>query len=278
MLITQIKVRSVLNCATKHGVCQKCYGYNLGTHKLVETGVAVGVIAAQSMGEAATQLTLNTKHLAGRAGTDITQGLPRVEELFEVRTPKAKAILTEMDGTVKFIKDDEGKVVMIKIQNRKKMQKNFELQEGDKANVKRSKNVKKGEVIYTKANGEEIVAELEGVVSINDNKILFLVDKELEVEYTISATDSLVVEEGDNVIKGDALTMGSKDPKEIMTYSNLLAAQEYLIDNIQETYGIQGIGIDDKHVEVVVRQMSRLERILDPGDSSYYLETSLITW
>lgn len=267
--VEEVGVRSVITCETEFGVCQKCYGYSLGTRRLVEKGVAVGVIAAQSMGEAATQLTLNTKHLAGRAGTDITQGLPRVEELFEARTPKAKALISEIDGKVKFIKDNAGVVVGLKVGNHKKMQKVYELEDGDQTDIKRSKKVKKGELIYTKKDGEKVVAQYEGTISKDKNKIVYLVDKELEVEYILDPKDIIAVEEGDNIIKGDALTLGSKDPKEIMLQVNLDDAQHYLINNIQETYGIQGIGIDDKHVEVVVRQMSRLVKVTDPGDSDY---------
>ncbi|MCA9383202.1 DNA-directed RNA polymerase subunit beta' [Candidatus Dojkabacteria bacterium] len=267
--INDVEVRSVLTCETHYGVCATCYGYNLGTRRVVEKGIAVGVIAAQSMGEAATQLTLNTKHLAGRAGTDITQGLPRVEELFEARTPKAKAILSEIEGKVSLQKDSEGNIIGIMVSNRKELEKTFKLEEGDKANVKRSKKVKKGDVIITKKDGTEIKADFEGNITLSDDSVTYVVDKDIEFESKLGPNDILAVEEGDMVIKGASLTLGSKDPKELMEFSNLDEAQAYLIDNIQETYGIQGIAIDDKHVEVVVRQMSRLVRVIDPGDSEY---------
>lgn len=262
-------VRSVLTCRTKHGVCQKCYGYSLGTRKLVEDGVAVGVIAAQSMGEAATQLTLNTKHLAGRAGTDITQGLPRVEELFEARTPKAKAIIAEIDGKVQHIKDDNGDLIAIKVVDHKKMQKTFTLEKGDEPLVKRTKQFKKGDVIIKRKEGDDVRAAYEGTATLEDDKVIFIVDKDIEAEYELGPDDIAAVEDGDNIIRGDQLTLGSKDPKELMEFLDLEASQHYLIDNIQETYGIQGIGIDDKHVEVVVRQMSRLVKVVDPGGSGH---------
>jgi len=268
--LNQVEIRSVLICETKHGVCQKCYGYDLGTRKVVHNGVAVGIIAAQSMGEAATQLTLNTKHLAGRVGTDITQGLPRVEELFEVRTPKGKAILAEIDGKVEYIYEGGSeKVSSLKVSSHKQMQKVYELEDGDTTDIKRTKKFKEGEVIYTKKDGEKVVAEMEGKATKSDNKIVFVVDKEFTTEYEVNEDTIINVEDGVEVIKGTALTGGSHDPKEIMKIDDIKSAQRYLIDNVQETYGIQGIAIDDKHVEVVVRQISRFARVTDAGDSDY---------
>jgi len=267
--VEEVKVRSIMFCHTDHGVCQRCYGYNLGTRKLVETGVAVGVIAAQAMGEAATQLTLDTKHLAGRAGTDITQGLPRVEELFEARTPKAKAIISEIDGTVSVIKDENDIPVTLRVSNHNKITRSYKIEKDDSTTIKRTKKVKEGEVIITKASGKEIIAEFEGNVKRDGEKIIYSVDKETFVEYELGPTDIINTEDGSNVIKGTALTLGSKDPKEIMDYVGTKETQQYLIDNIQETYGIQGIGFDDRHVEVVVRQMLRFARVTDPGDTEY---------
>lgn len=268
--LEQVEVRSVLVCETKHGVCQKCYGYDLGTRRVVKIGMAVGIIAAQSMGEAATQLTLNTKHLAGRAGTDITQGLPRVEELFEVRTPKGKAVISEIDGKVSLVYgENKEKVDFIRVSNRKQMQRVYELDEADATDIKRTKKIKEGEIIYTKADGEKILAEYEGKAVKEENKIIFVVDKEFVVEYELGEDAIILVEDGSSIMKGMALTAGSQDPKELMRINDIKSAQKYLINNVQETYGIQGIGIDDKHVEVVVRQMSRFARVIDAGDSDY---------
>ena len=267
--VQTVKVRSVMFCKTRFGVCQKCYGYNLGTKTLVNLGIAVGVIAAQAMGEAATQLTLDTKHLAGRAGTDITQGLPRVEELFESRTPKAKAIISEIDGEVTLLKDEADVMVTIKVSDHKKLNRTYELLEGDVAAIKRTKKVKKGELIYTTKEGEAVKAETDGLVTRDGDKLKYAVDKKIEVEYPVSPSDIPAVENGDKIIRGHALTLGSKDPKEIMAYLGVAETQKYLLDNIQETYGIQGIGIDDKHVEIVVRQMFRFSKVTDPGETIY---------
>lgn len=268
--LDKVEARSVLVCETKHGVCQKCYGYDLGTRKVAKVGIAVGIIAAQSMGEAATQLTLNTKHLAGRAGTDITQGLPRVEELFEVRTPKGKAVLAEIDGKVDYVfEDGTQKVISLKVSSHKKMQKVYELEEGDTTEIKRTKSFKEGDVLYIKKDETKVLAEMEGKATLSDGKIVYVVNKEFVSEYEVTEDMIISVEDGAEVIKGTALTAGSLDPKEIMKIDDIKDAQRYLINNVQETYGIQGIAIDDKHVEVVVRQISRFARVTDAGDSEY---------
>jgi DNA-directed RNA polymerase subunit beta' len=247
---------------------------------MVEKGIAVGIIAAQSMGEAATQLTLNTKHLSGRAGTDITQGLPRVEELFEARTPKAKAIIAAMDGKVKFVKDEADNITGLKLSANVKYDKEFEMEKGDTPEIKRAKTVQTGDILFTKKGGEVVHAPEEGQVSKVGDKIVLSVNKKIEDTYELSPKDIPIIEDGAAVIKGTALTLGSLDPKEVMELTDLTKAQVYLIDNIQETYGIQGIGIDDKHVEVIVRQMSRFYKILEPGDSSFlagnFIEKSVL--
>lgn len=267
--VTNVKVRSVLTCRSRHGVCQKCYGYSLSTKQLINKGMAVGIIAAQSMGEAATQLTLNTKHLSGRAGTDITQGLPRVEELFEARTPKAKAIISGVDGEVRFIKDDADIIVGINITSKDLVTKSFTLEEKDITKVVKTKSLKEGDVIYTKATGENVLAIGPGKVIRKDNVLTVTMEKVTEEDYEITPKDSLLVEEHSNVIKGTQLTDGSIDPKELMDKTDIFLSQKYLINNIQETYGIQGIAIDDKHVECIVRQMSRFCKITEAGDSVY---------
>ena len=267
--IDQVKVRSVMTCQLRHGVCQKCYGFNLGTKRIVEKGVAVGIIAAQSMGEAATQLTLNTKHLSGRAGTDITQGLPRVEELFEARTPKSKAIISMIDGVVTFVRDEAKKVVSLKVTNKETVARKYELEKKDVTKIVKTKTLKEGDVIYTKANGDVIKAVGPGKATRNGEELVVTMDRIDEVEYELSPKDHISVDENANVIKGTSLTEGSIDPKELMDATDIFRAQTYLIDNIQTTYGIQGIGIDDKHVEVIARQMSRFCKITESGDSDH---------
>jgi len=266
--VDKVDVRSVLKCKLGHGVCQKCYGYNLGTRQLVEKGMAVGIIAAQSMGEAATQLTLNTKHLSGRAGTDITQGLPRVEELFEARTPKAKAVLSQIDGVVLLVKGKDDELDSVKISKDVKYDKTFEVKKGDKVEIKKSKVVKEGETLMVKKGGETILAPESGKLSIGKDKLILKVAKRVEEEYEIDPHVVVIVKDGDNVIKGTPLTSGSIDPKELMDVNSIEESQKYLIRNIQETYGIQGISLDDKHVEVIIRQMSRFVKIMESGEAT----------
>jgi len=267
--LDRIKVRSALTCEADEGICQKCYGLNLGTQRLVDKGVAVGVIAAQAMGEAATQLTLNTKHLAGRAGTDITQGLPRVAELFEARTPKGKAILSEIGGKVKIVENKEGEVGTVIVTDHKKMKKEYDIKKQDELTFKRSKQVKKGDLIATRKNGSKLEAEYDGQVSLQDDKVILEVDKLIEEEYDIPAEARLNVKNKQEIKKGTPITVGSLSPKELMEFTTVEDTQKYIIENIQETYGIQGIALDDKHVEVVVRQMFKYVRVVSPGDSKY---------
>ncbi|MBN1915704.1 DNA-directed RNA polymerase subunit beta' [Candidatus Dojkabacteria bacterium] len=273
--ISKIKVRSALTCDSMEGICRKCYGYSLGDGKLIEKGIAVGVIAAQAMGEAATQLTLNTKHLGGRAGLDITQGLPRVAELFEARTPKAKAILSENDGKVKIMKDEGGLNIKIIVTAERKMEKEYEVKKGDDVPFKKSKKVNKGDVILIKKSGIEIKSEQDGQATLTDGKIIVSGVKSVEQEYVLEPGVDIVVKDGDQITMGTPLTAGSLDPKEIMEFRGVEEAQAYIIDQVQKTYGVQGIGLDDKHVEVVVRQMSRYGKITDTGGSEFLPEEYL---
>ncbi|MBP9758579.1 DNA-directed RNA polymerase subunit beta' [Candidatus Dojkabacteria bacterium] len=267
--IQKVIVRSPMTCKTIRGVCQKCYGNSLGTGKLVEVGIAVGIIAAQAMGEAATQLTLNTKHLAGRAGTDITQGLPRVEELFEARTPKAKALLSPIDGKVKINVDEKAATKTIIISSTEEKTKKIKIEEGDKLNFKRNKRFKKGEVLLTKKDGSELEVPESGSAKVEEDYIVFSIQNELEEIFQLHIDTPVIVSDGDEVQKGAILTPGSLDPKEILEINDPEATKRYIIDNIQETYGIQGIALDDRHVEIVVRQMMRFGKITDFGDSEY---------
>ncbi len=268
--IEKVKVRSILTCESTNGVCAKCYGYNLGTRRLVENGLAVGVIAAQAMGEASTQLTLDAKHRSGSAtAKDITRGLPRIEELVEVRTPKGKAELAEISGKVSIKKDEERNKVEIKITNKKSTEEEYDVSKAEKVNVKKAKNVSKNTVMFVDEDGEEVKASMAGRIFLKDNKLTFKGDAEEEEIYELNLWAHLLVEDGDTVEKGQPLMQGSLDPDELMQLRSLKDAQKYIIDHVQNTYGIQGIGIDDKHVEIVIRQMSRFVMITNPGESDY---------
>ena len=206
--IKKVYLRTILSCRSKHGICSKCYGKNMATGKPVDLGEAVGVIAAQSIGEPGTQLTMRTFHTGGVAtADDITQGLPRVEELFEARKPKGLSVLSETSGTVAI----------------------------------EEKNGKK-DVVVTDANG---VAK----------------------SYSIPFTARLKVHDGDVIESGDMLTEGSIYPQDLLRIKGLKAVQEYLVKEVQSVYRMQGVEINDKHVEIIVRQMMRKVKVEDGGDT-----------
>ena len=207
--ITEVEIRSILTCNTHHGVCVKCYGRNLATGNLVEVGEAIGVMAAQSIGEPGTQLTMRTFHTGGVAGgEDITQGLPRVQELFEARIPKGKATIAEISGKVTKIVEDHGKF-KISIEN----------------------------------------------------------DVETK-EHITNYGAKLKVSKGDMVNPGDKLTEGAISPKELLTVTDPLTTQEYILKEVQNAYRSQGVEISDKHVEVIARRMISKIRIIDSGDTT----------
>ena len=208
--ITQVEVRSVIGCRSKHGVCQKCYGMGLARREEVSIGESIGIIAAQSIGEPGTQLTMRTIHSGGVAGVaDITQGLPRVEEIFEARKPKGLAVITEIDGIVKI-----------------------------------SESKKKKEVIVT---------------SKDDSKT-----------YTIPFGSKLKVKDGDQVKAAQALIEGSINPAEILAIKGPEGVYEYVISEVQKVYRNQGVDINDKHIEIIARQMLRKMRVEDSGDTDMF--------
>lgn len=205
--LEEVKIRSVLTCETKHGVCRKCYGRSLATGKLVDIGEAIGIIAAQSIGEPGTQLTMRTFHTGGVAGDDITQGLPRVEELFEGRTPKGQAIITEKTGKIKII---------------------------------------------AKKNSRRVVIEDE------DGK---------KKTYQLPYGSQLCVKDGQQVYAGDKLTEGPLDPNILLKIKGEEITQNYLLQEVQNVYRSQGVEINDKHIEVIIRQMMRKVKVVNPGDT-----------
>lgn len=206
--IEQMYIRSAFTCNARHGVCEKCYGKNLATGEKVEVGEAVGTIAAQSIGEPGTQLTMRTFHTGGVAGSDITQGLPRIQEIFEARNPKGQAVIMEIEGVVEDIK-------------------------------------------LAKDRQQEIV-----VKGANETR-----------SYLASGTSRIIVEIGQPVQRGEVLTEGSIEPKNYLSVAGLNATESYLLKEVQKVYRMQGVEIDDKHVEVMVRQMLRKVRIIEAGDT-----------
>jgi DNA-directed RNA polymerase subunit beta' len=208
--IEKVEIRSVLTCNVLNGVCQKCYGRNLATSNIVEVGEAVGIMAAQSIGEPGTQLTMRTFHTGGVAGVeDITQGLPRVQELFEARNPKGKATISEIDGKVKSIEEDHGKFRIV-------------------------------------------------VKNKND-----------EIEHVTNYGSKLKVEKGQEVVAGERLTEGNISPKELLSVTDPITTQEYILKEIQKAYRQQGVAVSDKHIEIIARRMISKIRIVDGGDTEF---------
>ena len=205
--IEKVRIRSVLTCKTKHGVCKKCYGQNLATGKEVEIGEAVGIIAAQSIGEPGTQLTMRTFHTGGVAGEDITQGLPRIEELFEARKPKRQSVISEIDGKVSIT------------ENKEKV-------------------------------GIEVISDSGDIAT-----------------YQVPFGSRIKVKNGDYVEAGDELTEGSINPHDLMKIKGRRSVQMYLLQEVQRVYRLQGVEINDKHIEIMIRQMLKKVKIIDAGDT-----------
>ncbi|HJX69618.1 MAG TPA: DNA-directed RNA polymerase subunit beta', partial [Dehalococcoidia bacterium] len=276
--IAQVYVRSPLSCQSRHGVCQYCYGIDLGRGYLIEQNTAVGIIAAQSIGEPGTQLTLRTFHTGGVVGVDITSGLPRVEELLEARIPKGQAILSEIDGKAEVFPTDEG--YRIKITNSEVYRNEYPLPPGMEVLVSDGEWVDVGTVLARQAlpaTGEEevdkvsptslILAPVASQVNIEGNKLLISYEEKEEEEYSVPAITNLRVAHGDQVRAGDQLTEGHVNPQDILRIKGREAVQRYLIDEVQKVYRSQGVNINDKHLEVIVHRMLQKVRVDSPGDT-----------
>ncbi len=280
--LEEAHVRSVMTCKIRRGVCQKCYGYDLAHNKLVKMGTAVGIMAAQSIGEPGTQLTMRTFHTGGVAGKDITQGLPRVEELFEARLPKRKAVMSEVSGKVEIEKAARtvvqavtGKAMVdttpgqkiVKIRHAAVEEKNFLFGRGGKALVEDGDKIREGQAIAEKTKGEKITADVSGVAKIGKTSVMVIYDAEKIREYIIPHGYTLYVKDGDDVLAGDALTDGHLDLQALFKAKGQDAVQKYLSKEMQFIYSSQGQKLNNKHIEVIIRQMFSRVRVDDPGDT-----------
>jgi len=265
--VPTLYLRSPLTCEARHGICQHCYGWHMGTRRMVAIGDAVGIVAAQSIGEPGTQLTMRTFHTGGVAGIDITSGLPRVEELFEARVPKGKAILAELDGVVELQRNEDSRI--IKVISRQTYRDEHDLPSGFRPAVEQGQWVEVGQpiAIHDDENESPIVARLTGTAEISGKSLAITSEEREEREYTVPASARLKVEDGQPVQAGDLLTEGSKDPEEVLRIQGRDAVQRYLIDEVQEVYRSQGVSINDKHIEVIARQMLRKLRVDQTGDT-----------
>jgi DNA-directed RNA polymerase subunit beta' len=266
--ITEITVRSPMHCGLEQGICSRCYGNDLGRGGLVDVGTAVGIIAAQSIGEPGTQLTLRTFHTGGVAGTtDITHGLPRVQELFEARAPKGEAIISDLDGRTSLISNDDGSRVL-KVVAKEIRHDEYDVPESWEVLVADGEKITT-KTALAKREEHEIMADHDGVVEIGDNMIYVHWESVEEEEYEIDAAARLRVLDGDMVTVGQQLTEGSLNPNRILRVLGREAAQLYLLEEVQKVYRSQGVPISDKHIEVVVRQMTNKIRLVTSGESKF---------
>lgn len=264
--VSEVLVLSPMHCELELGICACCYGADLGRGGFAEIGTAVGIIAAQSIGEPGTQLTLRTFHTGGVAGgKDITQGLPRVQELFEARNPKGEAIISDLEGIVKLISNDDGSRVL-KVSTTEVRKDEYAIPEGWGVAVE------DGETITAKAriavkDDQEIVADHGGRADVRDGVVYIHWEAVEEEEYEIESAARLRVADGDRVGVGEQLTEGALNPNRILRVLGREAAQLYLLKEVQRVYRSQGVPISDKHVEVVVRQMTNKVRVVSSGES-----------
>ncbi len=269
--LTEVFVRSPLTCALQHGVCAKCYGNDLGRGKLVELGSAVGIVAAQSIGEPGTQLTLRTFHTGGvAAGSDITTGLPRVEELFEARkAPKGEAVMSEIAGKVRISQSEKyADLRTVIVEESEMISDRYEVPEEWEIAVKEEDEVKAGDLL---AGHDEaiIAAQNGGKVRLEEQTIVISYEQREENEYDIPTTARLLVNEGDYVEAGQPLTEGSLNPHSILRIQGVHACQLYLMSEVQQVYRSQGQNIHDKHFETIIRKMLSKVQITHPHDSNY---------
>ncbi|MDO9131107.1 MAG: DNA-directed RNA polymerase subunit beta' [Anaerolineales bacterium] len=269
--LQEVKVRSPLTCELTHGICAKCYGIDLGRGSMVELGSAVGIVAAQSIGEPGTQLTLRTFHTGGvAAGGDITTGLPRVEELFEARKqPKGEAVVSEIKGVVRLIQSEKyTDLRLIRVEHSEMIHDEYEAPEEWTIVIKEEDEVKAGDLLATLGEAT-VVAAHSGRVRIEARKIIVSYEQREEVEYEIPTTSRVLVKEGDHVEAGQPLTEGSLNPHRILRIQGRKACQMYLLTEIQKVYRSQGQNIHDKHFEVIIRKMMAKVQVTRPGDTKY---------
>lgn len=261
-------VRSPLLCKSPLGICSKCYGHSLENGEEIEMGRAVGVIAAQSIGEPGTQMTMQTFHKGGVQRTDITQGLPRIEELFEARKPKAVADIASIDGKVS-IQRAEDESAIITIIGKKHAKRTYIISDAKKISIEDGQKVKAGQLMYIDYEESEKQAPFDGTVSIQGG--ILRVEGDTKAEETVAVLPKIVilVEDGQEVKAGDQLIEGSVDPKRLAEVAGIQKAQKYIIDNVQKVFNEQGVEIGDIHVEIIIRQMARLGRVLNAGDTDY---------
>jgi DNA-directed RNA polymerase subunit beta' len=273
--VRAVRVRSVLGCQARRGVCRKCYGRDLAANAMVRLGTAVGIIAAQSIGEPGTQLTMRTFHTGGIAGAqgDITQGLPRVEELFEARVPKDKAEMSEIDGVVEIMKDENSGARTVRVVSTNVFFDEYPLPEGSQVLAENQERVNKDQVIALMPDEDggdpiPVRARSEGEVSIPaDGRLGIRFEEHEERSYSIPAARNIAVSNGQKIRAGTPITSGQRDPQDVLRIQGRDAVQMYLVKEVQRVYRNTGVYLNDKHIEVIIRQMLRRVKVDEPGDT-----------
>ncbi|MBU1032846.1 MAG: DNA-directed RNA polymerase subunit beta' [Patescibacteria group bacterium] len=282
--IENAHVRSVLACRMRLGLCRKCYGYDLAYNQLVKMGTAVGIMAAQSIGEPGTQLTMRTFHTGGVAGVDITQGLPRVEELFEARSPKHKAVIADVSGKVSIVQGERRmietpsgeKVLDTESGGRFARISHIAVQEDshtigsttDKVQVKEGAKVMEGDILIVRKNGDEILSEHEGTVKLKKNAVVVIWEGPAEKELPLPTGYQIYVKDGDEVQVGDQLTEGHLDLLQLFRVKGRDAVMRYLLREVLHIYASQGQRLNAKHIEIIVRQMFSRSYVKVAGDTN----------
>ena len=273
--VTEILVRSPLTCQTPRGLCQLCYGRSPATGHLVKMGEAVGIIAAQSIGEPGTQLTMRTFHTGGVAGIDITSGLPRVEELFEARVPKGAAVLSDIDGKLEVFEELDGR--RLKVTNSDDYREDYIVPDKSKVLVNSGQEIEAGTTMAVpskiKKGSEEqtsgVVSNVGGKVQVNGSTISVIWSDVEEREYFVPSSSILLVNDGEEVMAGEALTAGPLNPHDILRVKGKEEVERYMVSEVQRVYRSQGVSIHDRHIEVVTRQMMRRVHVETTGDTDY---------
>jgi DNA-directed RNA polymerase subunit beta' len=276
--VEEVIVRSPMTCELIHGICAQCYGMDLGRGKMVDIGAAVGIVAAQSIGEPGTQLTLRTFHTGGvAAGGDITTGLPRVEELFEARRmPKGEASVSEINGVVRIKQSDRySELRIVRVEHSEMINEEYAVPEGWVVNVEDGGEVTVG-VALAQRESAAINAQHAGRVRLEANddpaypsKVVVAYEARQEAEYEIPSTARLLVHDGEHVQAGQPLTEGSLNPHRVLRIQGRYACQMYLLSEVQQVYRSQGQNINDKHFEVIIRKMISKVSVIRPGDTGY---------
>ena len=260
-----VKVRSVVGCEAERGICQTCYGRDLASGKLVDIGTVIGIMAAQAIGEPGTQLTMKTFHMGGVSGEDITSGLPRVEELFEARTPRNPAIIAEIGGKLRIAEEKDTK--RLTITSPEARQDIYELEGDYKLSVNDGDVVKARQALAVASGKKAIRSAINGRVKIEKNQIAVISTEKATITYTVPAKAALKVADGDTIKIGQELTEGHLNLEGLLKYRGRQDTQKYIIRGVQEIYASQGQAINDKHIEIIVRQMFSKLKIKDPGDT-----------